>query len=210
MNLRDLDEAVYLNQLVRVNENQLNTYRNEVKDRIDSCQINDFLKNLPKETIKTLFKQERALKNNIKVLDEKKSLVRVLSNRSKKNPSDLLMNRTDTFRQIKQIREKSELQKPFEQRFGKNSWIMGLRRFHNSKASRYKYVEIGRSNANPIWSIIMEPKKDIEKIIPDSNLNRKDIDRFLKNDYFMSSCNKFSHNPSKLEVNTHVNEGVRE
>ena len=110
------------------------------------------------------------MKRSIIIQDEKKTLERVLSNRSNKKPLELLMNRTGSFHQINQIKDKIELQKPFEERFRKHGWIMGLRRCKDSKAPRYGFVEI-KGQTHPIWSTIIDRSKEREKIIQNNCFN---------------------------------------
>ena len=139
------------------------------------------------------------MKRSIIIQDEKKTLERVLSNRSNKKPLELLMNRTGSFHQINQIKDKIELQKPFEERFRKHGWIMGLRRCKDSKAPRYGFVEI-KGQTHPIWSTIIDRSKEREKIIQNNCMKIKEVDRFMRSDYFKSKSRKFSFNYENLEV----------
>ena len=139
------------------------------------------------------------MKRSIIIQDEKKTLERVLSNRSNKKPLELLMNRTGSFHQINQIKDKIEMQKPFEERFRKHGWIMGLRRCKDSKAPRYGFVEI-KGQTHPIWSTIIDRSKEREKIIQNNCMKIKEVDRFMRSDYFKSKSRKFSFNYENLEV----------
>ena len=177
-------------EYLKLNENKFKTLCLNVKNRVQNSEINDFLYNIPKETKKILNNQENALNLNQKYKSEKGLLERVLSNRSKKSYGDLLINRTDTFRQKKEIKESYEEHKPLDQRYGNNTWVMGLRRPNNFKGLRYCYVNAG-SDINPIWRKVKEIVKVNEKIsVPHSEVNRKDLEPFMKGDYFKSK-NKF-------------------
>lgn len=109
------------------------------------------------------------------------------------------MNRTGSFHQINQIKDKIEMQKPFEERFRKHGWIMGLRRCKDSKAPRYGFVEI-KGQTHPIWSTIIDRSKEREKIIQNNCMKIKEVDRFMRSDYFKSKSRKFSFNYENLEV----------
>ena len=184
---------------IRLDDFKLKTLCLNVKNRVENSKINDFLFKIPKETKEILSKQEKSLNLDKKYKSEKGLLERVLSHRSKKSSADLLINRTDFFRKKKEIKESYEDNKRLDERYGDNTWVMGLRRPVIFKGSRFCYVNSG-SAINPIWGKVNEIVKENEKISVAQSKNMKEIDPFLKSDYFKRNILKNEEN-CYLEVN---------
>lgn len=131
---------------------------------------------------------------------QKEHLTRALSNYSKKNPNDLLLNKSEFYRQKKEIRESVESSRPLDQRYGFHSWIMSLRRPEDFKGTRFVHINIG-SNERPVWRMVKEyVSNDIEKNKkPLSSIPVKTANSFFKTEKTKSRINS-GENLEKLEV----------
>lgn len=178
-----------------MNKSQLNDYSKEIQRRFQSSHTNDFLNDLPINTKRRLVYQENALKNSEKLLgNEKNMLERILSKRSKKKPHELLMNCINTFRQKKEIKEKYEETLPLDEKYGKNSWVVSLRRPKNFKGVRDSLINVG-SDKIPNWQKVIESVKERELIMtPGSKKVGKEFERFVRSDYFLKKNHKISLN----------------
>lgn len=120
---------------------------------------------------------------------------RAISSHSSKIPKDLLMSKTDFFRANKENREMNERNRPLDEKYGCNSWIMSLRRPRDFKGTRFVNVNVGTIE-RPIWRVVVEsiPKESQEKIRKPSQdlaFSHKDSFYSLKN---MSKSNKVNIN----------------
>ena len=131
--------------------------------------------------------QEKSLELTEKYFDnDRPKIERILTSKTKKSEKDLLFNKTDFFRKKKEIREFYENSRPLDETYGKNSWIMCLRRPKNFKGTRFGYINVGTPEC-PSWAVVKEtlPKENTKirviKTETDSN-----TDNFTNSDYFKS------------------------
>ena len=110
---------------------------------------------------------------------EKNRITRVLSSHSKKNEIDLLMTKSDFFREMKEKRELNEASRPLDEKYGNHTWLMSLRRPVDFEGTRFVNVNIGTSE-RPIWQVVKEYiSKETERIRkPKSGVHKKTISFF--------------------------------
>jgi hypothetical protein len=75
------------------------------------------------------------------------------------------MSKTDFYRAHKENKEMNERNRPLDEKYGSNSWIMSLRRPRDFKGTRFVNINIGKIE-RPIWRVVQEsvPKESLEKI----------------------------------------------
>jgi hypothetical protein len=178
---------------ITMNKSQLNDYSKDIQKRVQNNETNDFLREIPVNTKRQLVYQENALKNSQRLLGNDKNMIEIaLSKRLKKNPKDLLMNCSNTFRQKKEIKEKYEETLPLDERYGINSWVVSLRRPKNFKGIRDSFINVG-SQERPNWRKVVETVKEREIILtPGSKKIGKEFEKFVKSDYFLRKNQKIS------------------
>ena len=116
-----------------------------------------------------------------------------MSVRSKRSKQQLLLYKTDFFREKKELRESYENSRPIDETYGKNCWIMGLRRPKDFKGTRFACVNVG-TNLNPIWKTVKETiPRETEKIRVVGKDGQKETDLFRKSDYFQSKFKNTSY-----------------
>jgi len=121
-------------------------------------RINEFMGDMNNNIheLKTnLFNQEKCLERADKFAKNSAAFSKFLSIKTKKNQDDILMNKTDTFRLKKELTNLIESQKPPSEKFGKNIWLLSLRRPDNLKENRFTYINVGNER-NPTWAPIKE------------------------------------------------------
>ena len=175
----------------KMNKDELLNYSKDIQKRFENSQNNEFLKQVPISMKRSLISQENALRNSQRLLENDKTLIdRNLSKRLKKDTNDLIMNRTNNFRQKKEIKELYEDSKLHDEKFGIHSWIISLRRPKEFKGSRECYVYTG-TDERPTWRKVIETNKDKEIILsPGSKKIGKKFERLFKSDYFQNKNNK--------------------
>jgi hypothetical protein len=132
--------------------------------------------------------QEHTLRLKDKIEEEYSNhLERLLTSKSnKKNEKELLMYKTDFFRQKKEIKELYENSRPLDEIYGVNGWFMSLRRPANFKGTRFGYINVG-SKDYPSWKAVRESyPREIVKIRVSKKDPTEEIDSFRRSDYFKS------------------------
>jgi len=141
------------NYLVNLSENDLKEVCLTTQNRIfkNNKIANEFLEKVPLITKEKLFTQERVLLKSANHLKESEHLMRALSSYSKKKPTELLLTKSDFYRQQKEKRELHETSRPLDEKYGCNTWLMSLRRPKEFKGLRFVDINIG-THQRPIWS----------------------------------------------------------
>lgn len=125
---------------------------------------NEFLERVPSLTKEKLITQEKVLQRSAEYERDKEKLKRALSSRSKKPAGQLLMTKSEMYRQEKELREKTETSRPLDERYGNHTWYMSLRRPRDFTGTRFVNVNIG-TQEHPIWRVVKEfVGKDPERI----------------------------------------------
>jgi hypothetical protein len=186
-----------------VDKLKLNDIIDKTKERISSGKILDNKifelenrKSIAKDNFK---KQEKILDNRLKTRLQSANLANRLSKKVNKGNDDLLMNRTDAFRYKKQLLDLIDNNKKYDEKFGDNSWAIGLRRPKNLDRIRTAYINVG-SNDNPVWDRVLEkPTKKVEIIQRPSTGCVQDMNNFYRNKYLQDTFKKIHVDVKKVE-----------
>ena len=164
-------------------KNIFNTYKdNSIKQ---SFSLNNKTEEtLPLNISKSLSEQNRNLIIRKKSEIKREKLSKYLSKKTHKLEKDLLMNRIDIFKYKKEFFNAFENQKNLNQKYGKNNWLISLRRPEHFKGERETYINLRNENL-PLWALIKE-KYPIERNIslkPNFDYDNIDYINFRKNQF---------------------------
>ena len=168
-------------------------------------KVNEFIDEVGGEQVargdlkNRLLQQEKCLIKNQQNQKINEDMIKMISSKTNKKNEDILMNKTDSFRIKKEVKNIIESKKPVEQRYGQNHWVISLRKPENFKGTRDAWINIGSKNV-PHWSLIKDksPGEISEKIRrPDSQSQGfKDLIPFSK-----SNSAYFSKTLRNLNIN---------
>jgi len=192
---------------------------NDIKET-NKEKLNDFMKRLPTELKFELKKQELNLKMKNYEENHFQKLGDFLSKRLNKNKDELLINRIDEHRLRKEFGEFMENKVLLENKFGKNHWILNLRKFKNSQFIKNNFLNIG-GIYNPLWVNVREQQNKSVDIIRKPNskstfdfkglANNKQIMDSLQYDTSMHLLtNIFSNSNNNISINGLNNSSVND
>lgn len=127
-----------------------------------------------------------------------------LSKLSNKQEDELLMNRVDAYRYKQQMMNIIEGDRNLDEKYGDNSWVIGLRRGSKMNRIRTAYVNVG-SNFNPVWDQIHEyPNRKVEIIQRPHTSCKTDMRRLYSSKYFSNTCQKLKIDVNKIDGVTNL------
>ena len=120
--------------------------------------------NMEDKVIKPLKSQEACLSKHVLHDEYRKTLSNKIkhklyrSSHYKQSSSKLLLDKVDMFRMKKETKDYAHTivnDIDLDKRYGKHSWVVGLRRVKNSDGIRKNYINIGNQE-RPVWCTIRE------------------------------------------------------
>jgi hypothetical protein len=123
---------------------------------------------------------------------------------------DLLANKAKKLRIVTEIKDVVESQKPVENNFGQNKWILSLRKNENYKDlySKYSFINVGR-DTRPVYTMFNESKLKSPEFIssPFNNttlpklesVSKMKIYNGSKERFNISLEQRFNHNDLKVK-----------
>ena len=144
------------------------------------------LNKLPAVIKNNLKKQEKNLDGVSHTLSEWTRVAENLSLKSHKEKESLLMNKTDSYRMKKEIRELITRRQKLS-KFGDSSWFVSLRRPDNFKGTREAFINLGKQE-DPKWQRMIETVPDKMEMVRKPNSNSyRDLKNFTSNDYLTTT-----------------------
>ena len=155
------------NNILHTNHtNNTNTNTNNQFNLIDSFQNELIYKHNKKTELQdTFFSQEKSIKHMEDTTNNFNKTYSRLSKLTKRPVSDLIMNISgENFRIKKEINNLLDFKlNPQYKKYGRNNWVMSLRRPKNFSGERELNVNIG-SEKNPVWIKTKERVTSIEPV----------------------------------------------
>lgn len=153
--------------------------------------VNSFISDLNPDIQKRLLFQEYSLKVNEDLENKSEVIAKWVSKKSNKKQKELLMNRTDGFRVKKEVQDKLEDSKGFNEKFGVNSWVISLRKNEGETGKTFNYINMG-SLKNPHWQLVKsEHPHLIETIRNPERFFDKDVMALTTNEHFRKTHSSF-------------------
>jgi len=163
----------------------------EIKEN-NKEKLNDFMKRLPPELKNELKKQELNLK--LKNYEEShfQKLSEFLSKRLNKNQDQLLINRIDEHRLRKEFSDFMENKVLSENKYGKNQWVLSLRKNKNNQFVKNSYLNVG-GLYNPTWVNIRDQvNKSVDIVRKPNSKSTFDLKGLSNNKLILESLNNLN------------------
>ena len=159
------------------------------KSFIKENNLNLKIKNFPLGISKSLSVQKKRLKTSRNEIKNIRQMSGFLSQRSKKNEKDLLINSHDSYLYKRELINNIH-NKEFSELHPRYYWKMNLRRDKNEKRKDI-YVNI-KNNYDPFWSVVVDntQNKNEIKFKTGLDLNNKELKDFKKNKYLIDNYSK--------------------
>lgn len=133
-----------------------------------------------------------------------------LCTKTKKIEDELLANKAKKLRIVTEIKDVVESQKPLENNFGQNKWILSLRKNGNHKEmyDKYSFINVGK-DSRPVFTMFNESKVKTPEFITSpfnkiflpklESVSKMKIYNESKEKFNISLEHRFNHNDLKVK-----------
>lgn len=193
---------------VPITEKGLNDIFENFQNLRKKNKTNDFLKYIDNknkyEMTKVLVSQERMLKLHEENQKIHKKVYDYVKNKVKRKENEMLINTVYSFRNKMEINEILEKAKTFEQIYGDNAWVMGLRRPTEFVGARYAYINL-RDSRNPYWQLVKMKSPEEQEFTKHPLSTGYD---FHKNEYLMKTLSSIKMDMTTNNFNTNISVNI--